>query len=334
MPEGWTAGVYPTDWDGRLLPDYTAVFVSSLHDYVMYSGDTDLARELWPRVLRVIEWFEGYRDDEGLLARVPGWIFIDWADVEKREIVIPLNIYYLEALGKATEMAEWIGEYAEARRLAGLRRSLEAGLRAHAWDKVARRWVDSLGPDHTSTGRTSQQTNALALAFGLSTRPAEIDGAAKVLLDPAEGVTLIDSAYFSHYLLEALVRADRPAAALEYIRRRWPPMLEAGATTWWETFQPDQSLCHAWSCAPNFFLGAELLGVRPLAPGFKEFAFAPDLMGLDWAEGNVPVPGQDIRVELRAREQGTAARLRVPEGTTAVLPGGERLGPGWHELDL
>jgi hypothetical protein len=46
------------------------------------------------------------------------------------------------------------------------------------------------------------------------------------------------------------------------------------------------------------------------------------------------VPGQDIRVELRAREQGTAARLRVPEGTTAVLPGGERLGPGWHELDL
>ena len=96
------------------------------------------------------------------------------------------------------------------------------------------------------------------------------------------------------------------------------------------------SLCHAYACAPLPVLQRAVLGVAPLAPGFTEFRFAPQGLGVRWAEGRVPTPHGPVEVTWSQPESGAplAATLVVPEGTTALCPDGGRLAPGRHDLQI
>jgi len=91
------------------------------------------------------------------------------------------------------------------------------------------------------------------------------------------------------------------APVLAGIEATWGKMLEAGATTFWETsigasdFHNAGSLCHGWSAVPVYVLHHDVLGVRPLTPGFRSFVVEPMNMPHDLA-GRVPFPGGEIQV--------------------------------------
>jgi hypothetical protein len=80
-------------------------------------------------------------------------------------------------------------------------------------------------------------------------------------------------------------------------------MIEMGATSLWEVIGGEErfygagSLCHGWSAVFNYFAGANILGVRPLTPGFKTFAVAPRILGLSNASGIVPTPYGQVEVK-------------------------------------
>ncbi len=108
--------------------------------------------------------------------------------------------------------------------------------------------------------------------------------------------------------------------ALNYIRLCWGLMLEHGATSCWEMWDRNTSLCHGWSAAPAMILPAYVLGVRPTRPGFREFLVEPRPGDLQWAEGKVPTPHGTIRVAWKIEgENGDIFRLSivVPEHTEA-----------------
>jgi hypothetical protein len=86
-------------------------------------------------------------------------------------------------------------------------------------------------------------------------------------------------------------------------------MAAHGTRTCWETFKNDErhwtrSVCHAWSASPAFYLPSEVLGVRPVAPGFRKFSIAPHLGDLSWARGSVHTPHGPIFVEWRRKPTG------------------------------
>jgi hypothetical protein len=75
-----------------------------------------------------------------------------------------------------------------------------------------------------------------------------------------------------------------------------------------------------------------VLGVEPTKPGYAEYSVAPDLAGLDWAEGVVPTPCGPISVSVKngvATATGPAGcvgvlrwngrTVRVPPSGTATL---------------
>ena len=74
------------------------------------------------------------------------------------------------------------------------------------------------------------------------------------------------SPYGHHYFTEALHVAGMRREANEHLKSYWGRMVELGADTFWEVFVPDDeragpygtpllnSYCHAWSCAPAYFL--------------------------------------------------------------------------------
>ncbi len=72
--------------------------------------------------------------------------------------------------------------------------------------------------------------------------------------------------YMHHYVVEAILKLGMNEAAVQYIKKFWGGMVELGADTFWEAYVPDDldfspyndrminSLCHAWSCTPSYFI--------------------------------------------------------------------------------
>jgi hypothetical protein len=77
------------------------------------------------------------------------------------------------------------------------------------------------------------------------------------------------------------------------------------------------SLCHGWSAGPAAWLSAEVLGVRPVQPGFGEIEIVPHLCDLEWAEGSVPTPRGNVDVRHERKGKRCESRIAVPEGTVA-----------------
>ncbi len=115
--------------------------------------------------------------------------------------------------------------------------------------------------------------------------------------------------YFSHYLLETcrvLGRMDKFFARLE----EWNHLVKDGLKTTIEMPEPTRSDCHAWGAHPLFHFFASIAGVRPTAPGFKRFEFAPQLGHLKRIEGELPHPLGVI--SFRVDEDGS--KVTAPEG--------------------
>ena len=72
--------------------------------------------------------------------------------------------------------------------------------------------------------------------------------------------------YMRHYVTEAMFKLGMKDEAIEYIKKFWGGMVEKGADTFWEAYIPENpdfspyddrlinSLCHAWSCTPSYFI--------------------------------------------------------------------------------
>jgi hypothetical protein len=155
------------------------------------------------------------------------------------------------------------------------------------------------------------------------------------------------STFYGFYVLQALALSGDATTALEFIRTYWGAMLDLGATTFWEDFNLDwtpnaaridelvpagkkdihgdfgaycykgfrHSLCHGWASGPTAWLSQNVLGVKPLEPGFARVRIAPQLGDLKWAEGTYPTPRGPIHVRHARRPDGTIdTKVEAPAG--------------------
>ena len=143
--------------------------------------------------------------------------------------------------------------------------------------------------------RSQLLTSFLAILYDIIER-ANLPLAQKNLLEPPEKMVRIGSPFAALYLYEALEKLGLEDRIVAEIYRNYLPMLEAGATTVWESFPsgttgsggfPTRSHCHAWSSAPSLYLGRIILGVRPTAAAAAKIQISPRLAGLTWARGSM-----------------------------------------------
>ncbi len=108
------------------------------------------------------------------------------------------------------------------------------------------------------------------------------------------------------------------------------------ASTMWEFIGADGrpemsyvSMAHAWSAGATSVLTQEVLGVRPLEPGYAKFEVHPHPAGVRHLEGWVPTPHGSIFLKLDSEPDGLLVYMDAPEGLQAefVLP------HGYEELD-
>lgn len=283
---------------------------------------TDLARHAGPDgVLRPAEV------DGGFVGAGPGAVFIDWGvQVQPGRDLTALQVLWYWALRSASTVLDAAGR--PSGRWSGLAATLRETLRDRAWVPGRSTWREYLD----GSDRSSPYADAFAVLSGI----AEGDVALAATPDPA-GVRAMGTPFMTAFGLLAQTATHGSGPVLDELRRRWSPMLDRGALTFWEDgVEPGRtdeemygrpygkSLCHAWSTGPAFLLPTAVLGIRPAAEGWREVHVDPDLGPLGWACAVVPTPLGDLWVSADA--DGTV--VDAPAGMTVLHAGERYAGPG------
>ena len=310
------AGISEKDING--IVDYSMWWIISEDLYQLYFADHEHLSREWPRVKKCLEHLRDRCDRDGLLRPKPDtWLFIDWVDVEK---LTALQILWWWTQISGAALAERMREPACAKHWRERAESLAGVLYSKAWDYEVGAW--RAHPDKPS--EISRHANLLAVISGL---PPSTHGAGirNVLL--GSDLTAVGTPYMKGFECMALNRLQETGKVLSVLRSYWGGMLDHGATTFWEAYDPEQkdeskysfygrpfakSLCHAWSTGPAALLPSVVMGIRPTADGWKHFTVAPDLSGLEWACSTVPTPYGDIQVNIDLQN----VSIHVPAGTT------------------
>lgn len=340
--DGMTQTATPSDMAAAAkatICDYSLYWLMAIREYVRYTGDAALVTELFPGVAGVVGWFARFLDGDGLLNEPPHWIFIDWAEMDKRGQCTALNAQYVHVLGVAAELAEMVGlpDWAAVWRAQAAR--IAQALNQLLWDESRGVYVDSRVQGEQSR-RVSQQTNGICLAYGLVpadrqerviayvTDPARVKLTAAMgpLYQPPpfdeESDVVLAQPFCAHHLHRGLVAVGRADLMVENIRQRWGAMIAAGSTTIWELWSPLASQCHAWSTTPTFDLPTYVLGIAPLADGFAKTVVAPRPCDLAWARGSLPTPHGTVDVSWEREAGRFALTLHAPEAMAleVILP--------------
>lgn len=238
--------------DDTVMFDYSLFFIPTLLDYYKATGDLETLTELAPTGWKQIELAQAYFGENRLVkdSDVLGWCFVDWnLTLNKQASAQGIYLYCMKA---AMEVADILGQ---KERLALYREDYAAKQKAAEllWD----------GAFYTS-GEHKQISWASQVWMTLG--GAEHGGAELLTrLEKADAEKMV-TPYMYHNYVEALLGAGAKEKAFEVLCAYWGGMLDQGADTFWELYNPENpeespyggtivnSYCHAWSCAPAYFL--------------------------------------------------------------------------------
>jgi alpha-L-rhamnosidase len=209
--------------------------------------------------------------------------------------------------------------------------------------------------DGVKSETVTRYTNMFAIFFGYLNGQEQQEVKENVLMN--DKVQKITTPYMRFYELEALCVLDEQKYVLGEIKDYWGGMLDLGATSFWEKYDPvekgvqhyamygrpfGKSLCHAWGASPIYLLGKYFLGVKPLSSGYEKFQVEPRLGGLKWMEGTVPTPDGKIDIycdfkEIRIKSSGKGTgvllfkSLSKPECKGSII---RQTGDGTYEMTI
>lgn len=320
--------------------DFAEHFVMMLHEYWMFTGDLELIREYADQLRRIMDFFAGLEDADGLINmdRADGaGLFLDWARIDKRERVMIVNCMYYDALRCVADLLEAL----EEKDAPGYRKKAETVRKQILecfWDEKYQLFCDCAGKFGRSESFSEQSNLCAVFSHVLSGEKAgEIIRriSDERYSDPMEKIR---GAFYLSLALPGLFENGAGEKALSRIRSFWGEMLRRGATAWWETFDPDTpqscipdlfsansatsyisyipcSHCHGWGAGPAYLLPRYVLGIEVLEPGFKKIRIRPFTGDLLWAEGKVCTPHGVISVAWKKQKDGEI-RLDVglPDG--------------------
>ncbi len=322
------------------IMDYTFYWFKSIYDYYMYTADKDFVREMWPRMVSLMDYVERRLDIDGMAQGQPDdWIFVDWVDfpMHKRGTLCFEQILLMKALETMALCAKLLGHKSDYRIKA---EQLRNRIKQTFWSYERKAYLHAI-EDGRMNPQVTKFPNMFAILYGLAYEEERQEIMRSVMLNP--DIPAITTPYMRFYELETLCLDQRHVEVLSEMRQYWGGMLDEGATTFWEKYVPSEqgrqhlamygrpygkSLCHAWGAAPLYLLGRYFLGVRPTKPGYEEFEVRPVLGDLEWMEGTVPTPFGTIHVEVNRHHvsvlsTGGNGSLVVGERRIAIEPGRE-----------
>lgn len=320
--DGFVAGQGPGAV--RHLASYSALWPGAVLRHAALTGSDELLGELAPAAARNAAAFRARLGPTGIEGPLP-WPFVDWGAADDD---LSISLLALDGLDAS---ARWLREV-KHRDVA----AVEDAAAALRGTLTRRSSAEPLG----------YHAAALALRTGVLSASAE-PAAVQLVLDHLDSCFPLDPAgprlsshlatgvrfatpYFLHFSLVELARRGRAHEVLERIEQLYGWLLDQGATTWWENFDPRWSRCHQWSGTPTWLLSRMLLGLWVEADGGLRLELLAG--GRTGASGRLPLPGGgEVEVSWRRDDQGVhwsarpTRRLELRQGglVHTVEPGAQ-----------
>lgn len=145
------------------------------------------------------------------------------------------------------------------------------------------------------------------------------------------------SPFNQFFIIRAMANLNRYNEALSTIDDCWGGQIRYGGTTFFEVFrsswndislQPNDapvnnqcgytSLTHPWSAGVTKWLSEEVLGIKPISPGFSTFIIKPHLShSVTWVRGCTPT--LHGKIEASFDLESGKCEITIPQGTKATL---------------
>ncbi|MBR5527739.1 MAG: alpha-L-rhamnosidase [Clostridia bacterium] len=281
---------------------YNAWWVLCHYRYFMQNGDIAYLREQHIRLVELTRQLSEFIREDGSFDAKYSWALFDWPSNHSRE----MSDSGVHAIFKLTfEAAAFM--------LEELHDSENAAFCAETAKKIAS--FDY--PDYDY-----KQIAAMRVFAGL--RRADDENKRLLSQNGASGI----STFLGMFTFGAMSEAGNTEGAVECIKGMYGKMLEIGATSFWEDFDPAwcdgagrideltpeglddihgdrgaycyvgfrHSLCHGWSSGVAAYMSEYLLGIKIKAPGCRKVEISPCKCGLKYIEGTYPTPYGEIFV--------------------------------------
>lgn len=247
--------------DDTFLFEYSLFFISVLYDLHQKHPDAELVKELYPAAKKQMNITLKMFSEEGKLITDENYpVFVDWSNTFNKDTAGHAEtIYVLKQFISLAETAEDpdIEYYRnELNRISSF--ALE-----HLYNREKHLFVTA-GNEYNLA---SQVWMVLAHVLADEENRAVMETAIKEFFPIKD----IATPYMYHHITEALFIAGLFEEAVSLMKSYWGKMIDLGADTFWEAFDPDSpdyspygsmmvnSYCHAWSCTPVYLIRKYLI---------------------------------------------------------------------------
>ncbi len=300
------------------LPDQNMTAVIALWDYYMYTGDSGLLTELYPRVKKYIQYLAGTRNSEGMLIMQSAngeWNWIDWGgnmDIQAGSANTIVNAMFIKLMDAAKGMATVTGNTGDLSYYQGLQDPVKNKFNAYFWNSSSNAYVFHR-KDGVQSTCIDDRSNAWAALAGM------VDNNRKNGVLDVLGSRNDCSPYQERYVLDALFALGANQQAINRMRSRYSSMISSGAATLWEEFPANNSNNHAWSAGPLYLMEAFMLGIRPTGAGFGQFVFQPQLGDITSISAMIPSVKGNIQASISKSSSVYTQNLTSPANTMAIM---------------
>lgn len=242
--------------DDTYIYDYALFFVPILLDYYEATKDLEIVKELWSVCDRQLEIGLARLDDGVVRDSDDWWAFLDWKDGLNKQAGAQGALIY--SLRRGIQLAQLIGEVEKVTYYQQQLDMIVDKTKKKLWDNELQLFVSGA---QRQVSWASQVWLILAEVFDQKTNAEILDRLFD--MNPEMGMV---TPYMYHHLIDALILSGKKEKAMECMTSYWGEMLNDGADTFWELYNPQNkkespygssmvnSYCHAWSCTPTYFI--------------------------------------------------------------------------------
>ena len=247
--------------DDTFLFEYSLFFISTLYDLNEAHPDIKIVKELYPTCKKQMDITLGMFDENGKLIVDEDYpVFVDWSNEFNKDTAGQAEtIYVLKQFIELAKLAEdeELAKYEEALEL------ISFYAKNQLYNEEKKLFV--------TTGNEYNIASQVWMVLAKVMSPEENKEIMKAMIDQLFPVKNIATPYMYHHIVEALFEGGLEEEAIQLMKDYWGKMIDLGADTFWEAFDPDQpdyspygspilnSYCHAWSCTPVYLIHKYIL---------------------------------------------------------------------------
>ncbi len=324
--------------DGKMFhTTYSLIWVSMLYDIYLYTGDKAVLEECVDGLIFLLQRFERYMGDNGIIENPDDYMFIDWIFIDDISMHHPpkalgqscLNMFYHGALLAAAKVFEALGDEAMTQDCLTKAKSLKNSINELLFDNEKGLYFMGLNTPEANAGMLTEKNecwigeniqkryylkhaNILACLYDICDGDLANEILNRVM---TEQFPTDIQPYFAHFLFEALYKQGLSDRFTLDLAEKWKkPTLECPKGLVEGFISPDENYVfdhsHAWGGTPLYSVPKALTGFEILEPGMKKIRICPTLLGLEFARVEIPTPFGDIVVEQKA---GDVAAISAPK---------------------